>query len=80
MTNDLGLRAAAIVFGLSSFLHSWAGIENLRGSAVGIIQIGPTVQKLSVETCFPIEMADLEIPAKHVHLRCKAEKRSYNSM
>ena len=34
--------------------------------AVGIIQIGPTVQKLFVETCFPIEMADLEIPAKHV--------------
>ena len=53
---------------------------NFRGADVGIIQIGPTVQKLFVETCFPIEMADLEIPEKHVHLRCKAEKRSYNSM
>ena len=44
---------------------------NFRGADVGIIQIGPTVSKLSLETWLPMEIGNLKIPAQTRVVRVK---------
>ena len=46
-----------------SIFHSWTGIT-MWGSSVGMIQIGLTIAKLSVENWFPILIDNLRIPAQ----------------
>ena len=47
----------------------WIRIKIVWGSAFGLIKIGPTIAKQSVENWFPIEIDNLKMPAQTA-MRC----------